>query len=73
MSASSPFLLSLRQALLADFDDELKIACRVGVFQAAGYRHSEIARLLPGTPPAALRVAEARVKKAAERLDHGAD
>ena len=49
------------------------LACKVGLYQAAGYRRSEIARLLPNETPAALRVAEARVKRASERLDQGED
>lgn len=66
----SPFLRRLRKAILADLEPELQLACKVGVYQAAGYRRSEIARLVDATPPA-LRIAEARVKKAAVRLDQG--
>jgi hypothetical protein len=44
---------------------------KVGVLQAAGHRRSEIARMLPDVTAPALRVAEARVKKAAARLDAG--
>jgi hypothetical protein len=70
---SSGFVYSLRKALLADFEVELLLACRVACYQAAGYRRSEIARLLPLSTPAALRLAEGRVKKATERLDQGND
>jgi hypothetical protein len=62
--------VSLRRALLDDFEGELVLACKVATYQAAGYRRSEIARLVPESP-AALRSAEARVKKAAEHLDAG--
>lgn len=72
MSASSPFLLGLRRALLEDFEAELLLACRVAVLQASGYRRTEIGRLL-GASPVALRLAEARVKLAAARLDPGDD
>jgi ABC-type lipopolysaccharide export system ATPase subunit len=72
MIASSPFLLSVRKAMLDDFEGELLLACKVAVLSAAGHRRSEIARLLDA-PPAALRVAEARVKRACERLDQGND
>jgi hypothetical protein len=37
-----------------------------------GYRRSEIARMVDA-PPAALRLAELRVKQACERLDAGGD
>ena len=43
------------------------------MLQAAGYRRSEIARLLTEETPAALRLAELRVKRACERLDAGND
>ena len=66
----SPFHARLRRALLADFEGELVLACRFGVLQAAGYRRSEIGRILQA-PPAALRTAERRVKRAAESLDQG--
>jgi hypothetical protein len=69
---SSAFLGSLRRALLDGFEAELVLASKVAVYQAAGYRRSEIARLLDATP-AALRLAELRVKKAAGRLDQGND
>lgn len=72
MSApSSPFLLRLRRALIADLEPDLRLACQVAVLQAAGYRRSEIARQIEGVSAPALRVAEARVKKAARRLDQG--
>jgi hypothetical protein len=48
------------------------LASKVAVLQASGYRRSEIARMLDA-PPAALRVAELRVKRAAEHLDLGND
>jgi len=70
--ASTPFLLSLRKALLEDFEAELLLSCRFAVLQAAGYRRSEIARMLVATP-ASLRLAEARVKRACEHLDQGND
>jgi hypothetical protein len=66
----STFLAGLRRALLADFEAELVLACKYAVLQAAGYRRSEIARMLE-VGPAAIRDAELRVKRAAERLDHG--
>lgn len=68
----SAFLRSLRHAILSDFEPELRLACRVAVLQAAGYRRSDIARMLDVTP-AALRIAEQRVKRASEQLDHGDD
>lgn len=68
----SVFLASLRRALLDDFEDELVLASKVAVLQASGYRRSEIARML-GASPAALRLAEQRVKRAAEHLDLGDD
>lgn len=61
----------MRRALLEDLEPELVLAERVAVLQAAGHRRSEIARMLPNVTAPALRVAEARVKKAAGRLDHG--
>lgn len=48
------------------------LACKVAVLSAAGYRRAEIARVLQA-PPAMLRAAELRVKKAADRLDAGTD
>lgn len=66
----SAFLAGLRRALLADFERELVLSLKVAVLQASGYRRSEIARML-GAAPAAMRAAETRVKRAAERLDHG--
>ena len=72
MSGHSPFLAALRRALLDDFEAELAVALKVGVLMASGYRRSEIARILD-VSPAALRVAEQRVKKASERLDAGAE
>jgi transcriptional regulator len=59
--------------LLLDFEAELVLASKVAVLQAAGYRRSEIARMLTTETPAALRVAELRVKRASERLDQGND
>jgi hypothetical protein len=70
MNGSTPFLLTLRKALLADFEAELLLSCRVAVLQAAGWKRSEIGRRLDVTP-AALRVAYARVDRVTERLDHG--
>lgn len=49
------------------------LALKVAVLQASGYRRSEIARQLSDESPAALRLAEARVKHASERLDQGED
>jgi transcriptional regulator len=72
MSQPSPFLAALRRALLDDFEVELELSCKVAVLQAAGYRRSEIARILDATP-AALRSAIGRVEKAAARLDAGRD
>lgn len=66
----SPFHAALRRAILDDFEPELMLACRVAVLQAAGFRRSEIARRLE-VSPSVLRVAEQRVKRAAERMDHG--
>lgn len=66
----SAFLAGLRKALLADFEAELVLASKYGVLQAAGYRRSEIARMLDAGP-AAIRDAEQRVQRAADRLDHG--
>ena len=60
----------IRKAILADFERELVLCQKVAVMQACGFRHSEIARRLD-TTPVELRNAEARVKRAAERLDHG--
>jgi hypothetical protein len=68
----SAFLGSIRTALLRDFEAELVLASKYAVLQAAGYRRSEITKMLDA-PPAALRAAELRVKRAAERLDHGND
>lgn len=73
MIASAPFLRHLKQALLEDFESELVLACKVAVLQAAGHRRSEITRILSDAAPAALRAAEARVKRAAEKLDLGDD
>lgn len=56
--------------MLADLEPELLLACKVAVLQASGYRRSEIAQMLEAAP-AALRLAELRVKSAAERLDAG--
>jgi hypothetical protein len=67
----SALVARLRRALIADLEPELKLACQVAVLQAAGHRRSEIARILQGASAPALRVAEARVKKAAQRLDQG--
>jgi hypothetical protein len=67
---SSDFLASVRQSLLDDFEPELALACKVAVYRAAGYRHSEIGRMLEASP-AALHSAEQRLKKAAERLEGG--
>lgn len=72
MQPHSVFLSRLRRALLEDFETELILASKVAVLSAAGYRRSEIARMLDA-PPAQLRLAELRVKKAAERLDLGDD
>jgi 2-keto-4-pentenoate hydratase len=66
----SPFLLRLRRALIEDLEPELLLALKVATFQAAGHRRSEIARLVDASAPA-LRVAEARVKRAVLRLDQG--
>jgi hypothetical protein len=71
MQPTSAFLQRLRRALIADLEPELELACKVAVYQAGGYRRSEIARLLPETTAPALRVAEGRVKRAAGRLDQG--
>lgn len=50
------------------------LALKFAVLQAAGYRPSEVKRMLGEVAtPAALRGAEARVKRASDRLDHGAD
>lgn len=68
---ASEFLSRLRRALIADLEPELTLACKVAVLQAAGHRRSEIARILTGTSAPALRVAEGRVKRAADRLDQG--
>lgn len=70
MTASSPFVLTLRKALLADFEAELLLSCRVAVLQAAGWKRSEISRRLDATP-AALRIAYARVDRVTQRLDQG--
>jgi hypothetical protein len=67
---SSAFIRSLRHALLADFEAELVLALKYGVLQASGFKRPEIARKLDAGP-AAIRDAEQRVKRAAERLDHG--
>jgi hypothetical protein len=62
-------LRGLRKAL-QDMEPEITLALKVGVIQAAGYRRSEIAQRLD-VPAHALRAAEARVKRAAPRLDQG--
>jgi hypothetical protein len=56
--------------MIADLEPELLLALKVATYQAAGHRRSEIARMLDASAPA-LRVAEARVKRAAARLDQG--
>lgn len=48
------------------------LACRVAVLHASGYRRAEIGRMLDA-PPAALRLAELRVKRASVKLDLGND
>jgi hypothetical protein len=68
---ASELVARLRRALIADLEPELKLACQVGVLMAAGHRRSEIARILSAASAPALRIAEARVKKAAGRLDQG--
>jgi hypothetical protein len=42
----SPLLRRLRTILLADFEDELILACRFWVLTAAGYKRHEIAKML---------------------------
>jgi hypothetical protein len=68
---ASEFLSRLRRALIQDLEPEIKLAQQVAVLQAAGYRRSEIARQLATASAPALRIAEARVKRAAELLDQG--
>lgn len=65
-------MVGLRRALLDDFESELLLACRVAVLHASGYRRAEIGRMLDA-PPAALRLAELRVKRASVKLDLGND
>jgi hypothetical protein len=79
MSAAAPplrrktqLLRDLRAAMLADFEPELQLAEKFAVLFAGGHTRSDIARLLDVTP-AALKVAEARVKSAAGRLEAGDD
>jgi hypothetical protein len=66
---SSRFLGHVRRAVLQDFEPELLLCEKVAVLQAAGYKRSEIARMLDAATPAALKAAELRVKVAAERLE----
>lgn len=61
----------MRASVLADFESELQLCERVALLLAAGYRRSEIARMLADETPAALRLAELRVKHACSRLDAG--
>ena len=67
----SRFLSHIRAAVLEDLEPEIVLAQKVAVLQACGFRRTEIACKLDAETPAALRLAEQRVKKAAERLDAG--
>jgi hypothetical protein len=66
----SPFLRTLRRNMLIDLEPELVLACKVGVLLTAGWRRSEIQRRL-GATPAEMRIAEQRVRRAAQRMDAG--
>jgi hypothetical protein len=68
---SSRFLGHVRAAVLQELEPEIQLCEKFAVLQACGYRRSEIARKLPDETPAALKTAELRLKKAAERLDAG--
>ena len=66
----SSFRADLRRAMLEDFEPDLLLACRYAVLRAAGFSKIEVSRKLDVTPHA-LRLAEQRVTRAAERLDAG--
>lgn len=70
---SSSFLRSHRAALLRDLEPELLLCEKVAVLIAAGYKRTEVARMLVTETPAALRAAELRIKQATQRLDAGDD
>ena len=67
----STFLQSVRAAALADFESELVMIERIAVLRAAGFKRTEVSRLLGVTDTAAFKRLEARLESAAERLDNG--
>lgn len=66
----SLFLRHVRAAMLLDLEPEVVLCERIAVLRASGYKPIEIRRML-GTHPADYSRAEARLKRAAERLDAG--
>jgi hypothetical protein len=68
---SSSFLRSVRRAVLDDFEAEVQLCEKVALLRACGFKPSEIRRKLDYATPSEVRLAETRVKAAAEHLDAG--
>jgi hypothetical protein len=66
----SPFLRALRRALVEDAQAEIQLAIRVGVLQAAGRSHGQIAEKLDASR-SDLQAAHARLERAARNLNRG--
>jgi hypothetical protein len=65
-----PFLRTLRHALVEDAQQEIALAMRVGVLQAAGRSRGQIAEKLDASR-SDLQAAHARLERAARNLNRG--
>jgi hypothetical protein len=66
----SPLLRGVRRAVLQDFEAELALCERVAVLLGAGFKRTEIVRML-ATTPGKVKAAEYRLRRAVEILDQG--